>query len=256
MMKEYLRIEHVEKSFISDEGQYIQVLHDITFTADRGERIALLGKSGCGKTTLLNLIAGFDIADKGAVLVDGRTAAGPSAEKAVVFQSPTLFSWSNVLQNVTFPLKRRGMAKAERIQSAQKMLERVGLKDFERYYPHELSGGMQQRVALARVFVMKPPLLLMDEPFAALDPHLREQMQDLLLSLWEDYRPAIVFVTHDVEEAVRLADKVVVLGDKPSTVKTVCPICLSLRERIDRGESEAVTELKKVLRGQLFPEED
>lgn len=160
------------------------------------------------------------------------------------------------MQNVTFPLKRRGMRKGERIQEAKKMLERVGLKDFERYYPHELSGGMQQRVALARVFVMRPPLLLMDEPFAALDPHLREQMQDLLLSLWEEYRPAVVFVTHDVEEAVRLADKVIVLGDKPSTVKFVCPVCLSLRERTDRNPSETVVELKKTLRQQLFPEED
>lgn len=255
-MKEYLSIEHVEKSFTGDEGRHIQVLRDVTFSAEKGERIALLGKSGCGKTTLLNLIAGFDTADGGTVSVNGKTVTGPSAEKAVVFQSPALFSWSNAMQNVTFPLKRRGMRKGERIQEAKKMLERVGLKDFERYYPHELSGGMQQRVALARVFVMRPPLLLMDEPFAALDPHLREQMQDLLLSLWEEYRPAVVFVTHDVEEAVRLADKVIVLGDKPSTVKFVCPVCLSLRERTDRNPSETVVELKKTLRQQLFPEED
>lgn len=255
MMKEYLRIEHVKKAFINDEGRHIQVLRDINFTADRGERIALLGKSGCGKTTLLNLVAGFDTADGGIVTVDGKIVSGPSAEKAVVFQSPALFPWSDVLQNVTFPLKRSGMRKAERIQLAQSMLERVGLKGFDKYYPHELSGGMRQRVALARVFVMNPPLLLMDEPFAALDPQLREQMQHLLISLWEDYRPAVVFVTHDVEEAVRLADKVIVLDDKPSTVKAVCPICLSFRERIDRNSSEAVLQLKKTLRQHLFFEE-
>ena len=247
-----LIVEQLSKSFQNEKAQHTKVLENINFTAEEGARIALLGRSGCGKTTLLNMIAGFDMPDCGSIQLDGHPVDGPSDQQAVIFQSPALFPWMTVLQNVTYGLKRKGIKKAERNEAAAEMLAKVGLAGFEKYYPHELSGGMQQRVALARVFVMKPPLLLMDEPFAALDAQLRDQMQRLLLSLWKEYQPTVLFVTHDVEEAVRLADRILFLNGRPAQIEQTIDVTLSIDERCDAENQMNILELKETIKKTLF----
>ncbi|MCI5688966.1 MAG: ABC transporter ATP-binding protein [Emergencia sp.] len=252
MESNHLTVEKLNKCYVNENGMEMQVLKEVSFSVAEGEYVAVLGKSGCGKTTLLNILAGFDKRCDGGVWLQGVDSENPSADRAVVFQSPTLFPWLNVLGNVTYPLKRAGMRKEERKNLAMEIIEKVGLHGYEQYYPHELSGGMQQRVALARVFVMRPPLLLMDEPFAALDAQLREQMQSLLLSLRKDYNPTIVFVTHDVEEAVRLADRVILLGGYPSSVKEIVSVNLSMEERIRPGWQMKILQKKEEIRQKLF----
>lgn len=247
----HLVVDKLNKCYINESGVETQVLKEVTFSASEGEYTAILGKSGCGKTTLLNILAGFDKRCDGRVLLQGTDSEGPSAQRAMVFQTPALFPWLNVLQNVTYPLKRKGLGRADREKEAMEIIEKVGLAGFEKYYPHELSGGMQQRVALARVFVMRPPLLLMDEPFAALDAQLREQMQNLLLSLRKEYNPSIIFVTHDVEEAVRLSDRVILLGGRPASVQMVTEIDLTYEERTGDTGREKVQKLKEEIRREL-----
>lgn len=247
----HLIVDKLNKCYINENGMETQVLKEVSFSLSEGEYTAILGKSGCGKTTLLNILAGFDRRCDGSVFLQGVDSENPSPERAVVFQTPALFPWCSVLQNVAYPLKRKGLNRFEREKEAMEIIQKVGLSGFEKYYPHELSGGMQQRVALARVFVMRPPLLLMDEPFAALDAQLREQMQNLLLSLRAEYHPSIIFVTHDVEEAVRLADRIILLGGRPASVQRVTEIPLSYEERtgdIGRGKVET---LKEEIRRQL-----
>ena len=248
-----LTVEHISKAFINEKKELLATLENVCFAVPAGARIALLGKSGCGKTTLLNIIAGFDQADTGTVSYTDSPTISAQKHPAVVFQTPALFSWMNVLQNVTYGLKRQRQKKADRETAALQMIEKVGLKGFEKYYPYELSGGMQQRVALARVFVMKPQLLLMDEPFAALDALLRDQMQRLLLSLWEDYQPTILFVTHDVEEAVRIADRILFLEGQPAQIQQSIPIPLTFAEQTASDTQMKILQLKETLKNHLFP---
>jgi NitT/TauT family transport system ATP-binding protein len=188
------------------------VFESVSFSLAPGEIVALLGVSGSGKTTLLDILAGFRQADRGAVRLEGRVSTAPGAPKAMVFQEDALFPWLTAWENVAFGLRAAGVSLRERRKTAVRMLERVGLGDCGDRLPRELSGGMRQRVALARVLVLKPRLLLMDEPFAALDALTREDMHDLLLELHAEYRPAVLLVTHDVTEAAKLADRVMVLG--------------------------------------------
>ena len=191
-----------------------EVLRGVSFEVRRGEIVALLGASGCGKTTLLNIIAGFLKADAGTVMVQGAISRTPGSDKAVIFQEDALFPLLTVEVNVGFGLRVYSVSKSRRREIARRMLELVGLAGRENHLPGQLSGGMRQRVALARVLALEPKLLLMDEPFAALDALTREEMHDLLLTLHADFQPAVVFVTHDVVEAVKLADQVLVMGGK------------------------------------------
>ncbi|MFO1224258.1 MAG: ABC transporter ATP-binding protein [Burkholderiaceae bacterium] len=186
---------------------------------DENDFIAILGPSGCGKSTLLRIVAGLDQPSEGQVLLDGRRIGGPGADRGMVFQSYTLFPWLDVLDNVCFGLRERGMPRPQQIEIARSFIDKVGLRGFERHYPKQLSGGMQQRTALARALANDPRMLLMDEPFGALDHQTREQMQELLLGIWEVERKTVLFVTHDIDEAVFMGSRVVVMSARPGRIK-------------------------------------
>jgi NitT/TauT family transport system ATP-binding protein len=195
-----------------------EVLHDVSLEAAPGELVCLLGPSGCGKSTLLGALAGHLQPARGNLRLDGQPIAGPNPQRGLVFQQHTLFPWKTVLDNVAYGLKMQGVARAPREQQAHEMLDLVGLAGFAHRYPRELSGGMQQRVEIARVLINRPRVLLMDEPFGALDALTRSRMQELLLELWTRMRTTIVFVTHDIDEALFLADRVLVLGPRPGRI--------------------------------------
>jgi NitT/TauT family transport system ATP-binding protein len=199
-------------------GAHVAAVEDVSLEVKDGEFVALVGPSGCGKTTLLNMIAGFVPPSRGEILLDGRRVQRPGPDRGVVFQSFALFPWKTVLDNVTFGLKIRGLSRAERDRIGREYLALVGLGDAEGRYPADLSGGMQQRVGVARALANRPDVLLMDEPFASVDAQTRMTLQEELTRIWQDRRPTIVFVTHDVEEAVFLANRVVVLSRAPGRV--------------------------------------
>jgi ABC-type nitrate/sulfonate/bicarbonate transport system ATPase subunit len=181
--------------------------------------ITILGPSGCGKSTLLRIVAGLDQPTAGTVQLDGRRIEGPGADRGMVFQSYTLFPWLTVLDNVCFGLRERGLPRAQQVEQAQAFIAKVGLKGFEHHFPKQLSGGMQQRTALARALANRPRMLLMDEPFGALDHQTRELMQELLLGIWEAERTTVLFVTHDIDEAVFMGSRVVVMSARPGRIK-------------------------------------
>jgi ABC-type nitrate/sulfonate/bicarbonate transport system ATPase subunit len=213
-----IEVAGVEREFAKN-GRRIVALQDIDMTVGEGEFVALLGPSGCGKSTLLNMVAGFDHPTRGAVRVAGESIREPSPERGVVFQEPALFPWLSVMQNVVFGPKTRGeRAEAYGLRALQ-ILEQVGLRGFEDSYPAELSGGMRQRVGIARVLMLESKVMLMDEPFGALDAQTRSLMQELLLSVWERHQQTVLFVTHDIEEALLLADRVCVMTARPGRIK-------------------------------------
>ena len=225
-------LRHVGKTYVSARtGDKVEALADIDCTVRRGEFFAVVGPSGCGKSTLLSLIAGFIRPDAGEVLYDGNPVTGPGPERGVMFQDYALFPWRTVMGNVEFGLYARGIPVAQRQARARELIDLVGLQGFERRYPHELSGGMRQRCALARMLANDPAMWLMDEPLAAVDLQTRIILQDELLRLWGDTpgtsgRPTVVFVTHGIEEAVLLADRVLVLARRPGRVKAIVEVDL------------------------------
>ena len=195
--------------------QAFEAVQALDFAVEPGEFVCILGPSGCGKSTLLGALAGHLVPSAGDLQVDGRAVQGPSPERGMVFQHHTLLPWRSVLDNVAFGLKMQGQGHAARRQSALHMLQRVGLADFAERWPSQLSGGMQQRAEIARVLINRPRLLLMDEPFGALDAQTRARMQELLLDLWTQIRTTVVFVTHDIDEALFLADRILVMSPRP-----------------------------------------
>lgn len=195
-----------------------EAVQDVTLTIEPGELVCVLGPSGCGKSTLLGALAGHITQSKGVLEVDGAPVEGPHPDRGIVFQHHTLFPWKSVIDNVAFGPKMRGIRRAERRHMAEEILELVGLSDFSDRYPKQLSGGMQQRVEIARVLVNRPRLLLMDEPFSALDALTRLKMQELLLDIWERVRTTILFVTHDIDEALFLADRIIVMSPRPGRI--------------------------------------
>ncbi|MEP9415790.1 ABC transporter ATP-binding protein [Gordonia sp. VNQ95] len=216
-LSDRLTLTSVGQTYGSGDDQVV-ALSPMDLTIDPGEFVCLVGPSGCGKTTLLQIIAGFLEPTEGTVMIGGRHIRGPAPERGVVFQAPTLYPWLSVQHNVEFGLKARGMPKAERAQKATEMLETVGLGGFGSRRPYELSGGMQQRAQIARVLVNDPRVILMDEPYGALDPLTRERLQVELLNLWRRERKTIIFVTHSVEEAVFLSTRVLVMCARPGRV--------------------------------------
>jgi NitT/TauT family transport system ATP-binding protein len=198
----------------------VLALNGVDLDVAPGEFVSILGPSGCGKSTIIGAVAGFTRVSAGELLVDGVPVSAPGPERGVVFQQHTLFPWKTVLENVEFGLKVQGVGSRERRERAKEMIEQVGLSEFTRHYPHQLSGGMQQRVNLARALVNRPRVLLMDEPFCSLDAQTRLQMHGLVLSLWEELHMTVVFVTHEVDEAIYLSDRVAVLSRRPARVKT------------------------------------
>lgn len=201
------------------KGNSTLALADLDLQIAPQEIVSIVGPTGCGKSTALNLLAGFEQASGGRVAVDGQAVVAPGPNRGVVFQQPSLFPWLNVLSNVVLGAKCRGVQRSEYEPRALHLLEEVGLKGFENHFPYQLSGGMQQRVQIARALINEPDILLMDEPFGALDYQTRLMMQKLLLRLWEHFRPTILFITHDVGEAIFISDRVIAMTKRPGRVK-------------------------------------
>ncbi|HEU0121741.1 MAG TPA: ABC transporter ATP-binding protein [Bryobacteraceae bacterium] len=222
-----ISIRNVGKIFTDAEGRQVEALRGVNleiedeFDAsgkDIGEFRVLLGPSGCGKSTILRMIAGLDFPTTGEVFVNGRKVEGPGPDRGMVFQKYTSFAWLTVAENIEYGLKLKGMGENERKQTVQHLIHATGLDGFDAAYPHTLSGGMQQRVAIARSIAVRPSVLLMDEPFGALDAQTRAGMQDLLVKIWTETAATILFVTHDVGEAVYLADRMYVVGSRPGSI--------------------------------------
>ncbi|WP_246660905.1 MULTISPECIES: ABC transporter ATP-binding protein [unclassified Tardiphaga] len=216
-------IKSLSKKYTS-QGADMAALIDINLEIQEGEFVCLLGPSGCGKSTLLKIVAGLIPATSGEVAINGQAIDGPGPERAVVFQDYALFPWMSVRDNIEFGLEARRMAAAERRKISDKLLRVVGLADFADRYPHHLSGGMKQRVSIARALAVDPSLLLMDEPFGALDAQTRQTLQDELLRIWREYRKTVIFVTHSIEEAIYLSDRIVVMTARPGRIKEVIAI--------------------------------
>lgn len=236
---EKLRIDHVFKTFGgAAPGKETTVLQDISLSVRAGEVVSVVGPSGCGKTTLLRIIDGLLDPDSGTIAVDGREVRGPGIDRAVVFQQPNLLPWRSALRNVELGLEFQRIRAPERTERARRVLSLVGLDGFSAHLPHQLSGGMQQRVGLARALVMEPSILLMDEPFSALDAQTREELQGELLRLQETTDVTVLLVTHDLDEAVYLSDRVFVLGRGPGRILSVIDVSLP-RPRGDMVETRA-----------------
>lgn len=210
--KTMITFQNVNKTYHNQTGRNSPVLSDINLIVSKGEFLCVLGPSGCGKTTLLNLVAGFIFPSSGRVMLDNTDISEPGPDRGVVFQEATLFPWLTVKKNIEFGLKFTGKNRANRDETVRTHLDQMGLLDHADKYPHTLSGGMRQRVAIARVLALEPKVLLMDEPFSALDANTRERLQDELLRVWSDYRQTVIYVTHSVEEAAYLADRIIILG--------------------------------------------
>lgn len=231
-----LKIQDLSKSFTRDDGSEMAALDHLSLDIADKEFVCVLGSSGCGKTTLLRLIAGLDQDREGQIILDGEEMHGPSPKIGFVFQEYSLFPWRTVIDNIVFGLEMNGVGREERYRTAERYLELVGLKQFRNSYPSELSGGMRQRVAVARALALEPVLLLMDEPFGALDAQTRNMLQKELLEIWEKTRKTIVFITHSVDEAVFLADRIIVLTPRPGHVCQIFPIDLKRpRDRTSVG---------------------
>ncbi|MEH3145252.1 MAG: ABC transporter ATP-binding protein [Methylobacterium frigidaeris] len=217
----------VQKVFRDRDGRDLVAVERTRATIEAGEFVCLLGPSGCGKSTLLNMIAGFEAPTSGEIRVAGRRVERPGADRGVVFQQPTLMPWLTVIDNVAFHLKLKGVRRAERRERAQHYVDLVGLRGFERHYPSELSGGMSQRVGIARALLMNPAVILMDEPFAALDAQTKIEMQEELVAIWQRVGATVVFVTHSVDEALVLGNRIAVMSRRPGRIREFIPFDLA-----------------------------
>ncbi len=222
----YLECLGVRRDFAGADGSITTALAAFDLPVADGEFVAILGPSGCGKSTLLNIVAGFLRPTEGRVLLDGRDVVGPGADRGVVFQEHALFPWMTAIDNVAFGLRLRGMSRSERLRGARRFVELVGLVGFEHHWPRQLSGGMKQRVAIARSLANDPKVLLMDEPFGALDAQTRRTMQDELVKIWAATGKTCLFVTHSVEEALLLADRVVTMTARPGRIRAIHEVTL------------------------------
>lgn len=238
-----IHIEGISKVFRdAGRGRDVNVLDDINLSFASNDFVCLLGPSGCGKSTLLNIVAGFEKPSRGRVTVEGRLVTAPGADRGVVFQQPTLMPWLTVAENIGFHLRLKGIARAERRDRAQAYIDMVGLNGFESHYPAELSGGMNQRVGIARALIMNPRVILMDEPFAALDAQTKSEMQEELVAIWQRHRGTIVFVTHSVDEALVLGTRIVVMTRRPGRIREVIDLDL---DRPRDVTSPAFNEMKR-----------
>jgi NitT/TauT family transport system ATP-binding protein len=238
-----LHIHEVSKTFRSNT-QDTQALLATSLSVAENDFITILGPSGCGKSTLLRMVAGLDAPTTGHIALDGRTVTEPGADRGMVFQSYTLFPWLTVLQNVCFGLREKGLPVAEQEAIARQFLQQVGLQDFAHHFPKQLSGGMQQRTALARALANNPRILLMDEPFGALDHQTRELMQELLQDIWQSQRKTVLFVTHDIDEAIFMGNRVVVMSARPGRIKCDLPVDLPYPRHYSVKTTAAFSELK------------
>jgi NitT/TauT family transport system ATP-binding protein len=251
--KESIELSGVFRSYKNSRDSFTPALQNIDLEIEQGEFVCIVGPSGCGKSTLLHLIAGLDKPTTGQITVDGAPVTGPGTDRILLFQELGLFPWLNVRQNVEFGLKMAGVSKEERKERARIFLRMVHLSHFEEHYIHQLSGGMKQRVALARSLALRPKILLMDEPFAALDAQTRDMLHDELERIWKETAPTIVFVTHNVREAVRLGDRVLLMSFRPGRIKAQFKVGL---DRPRHVEDSDVAQLSKEILGQLREEID
>ena len=236
---------HIDKVFKTYPGDPpVEALKDIHLDIAPGEFVALLGPSGCGKSTLLNLVASFEPLSSGTLTVGGQAVSAPGPDRGVVFQEAALFPWLSVSENVVFGPKAQGQSPEQYKERAEQMLELVGLSDFKNHLPIQLSGGMRQRVGIARVLTLGSKVLLMDEPFGALDAQTRLSMQELLLSVWDKLKPTVIFVTHDIDEALFLADTVHVMSARPGRIETTIKVDLARPRNIDVTATPAFNAMK------------
>ncbi len=247
MVEGHVTISNLEKVYESGDER-TKAIDDLSLEVPSGEFLSVVGPSGCGKSTLLYLIAGFLEESTGTIAVDEQPIDGPGTDRGVVFQDYALFPWRTVMGNVTYGLEQDGVPKEQRRATAQEFIDMMDLDGFEDKYPKELSGGMKQRVALARTLAYDPKILLMDEPFGALDQPLRELLQDHLLEIWRDLEKTVIFITHDVEEAVYLSERVMIMTRHPGTKKTAVEIDVDrTQDREDIILSDAYTETKNTV---------
>lgn len=246
-----LAVSKLEKRFGTPESGVL-ALSGINLDVGEGEFISLLGPSGCGKSTLLRIVAGLTEATGGHLSLSGSAVTGPGPDRAVVFQDYALFPWMTVRDNIEFGLEARGMPAAERSQISNRLLGVVQLTDFAEKYPHELSGGMKQRVSIARALAVDPNLLLMDEPFGALDAQTRSVLQDALLQIWEQFRKTIIFVTHSIDEAIYLSDRVAVMTARPGRIKCIIDVKQNRpRDLTATAMAKVQREIREVLREEI-----
>ncbi len=250
MKKPLLTVEKLTLTYDDSHGR-LPVLRDISFRVEEREFICLVGPSGCGKSTLLRLVAGLERPTSGEIHLAGKEVDQPSRDVGFVFQDPTLMAWRTVKANVTLPLEMNGHRKQVALRKAQELLELVGLAGFEKAYPAQLSGGMAQRVALARALVHEPKILLLDEPFGALDALTRERMGQELLRIWQAHRKTVLMVTHSVPEAILLADRVLVMGPRPTSLVAEVPVSLPRPRTQSVRESSACNRLTHQVRQAL-----
>ncbi len=241
-----LEIEHLSKEFLRG-AMRVEAIRDVSLAVGKGEFVAIVGPSGCGKSTVLHILGGFIAPSTGSIRVAGREVHGPGPDRGMMFQELALFPWRTVLGNVGWALEVQGRPKAERIALAERYLAMVGLLPFKNSYPGELSGGMKQRVALARLLAFDPAVLLMDEPFGALDAQTRELMQEELQRIWLETSKTVLFVTHDIEEAVYLADRVILFSSRPGQIKATVPTPLPRPRSLELKKSAAFVELRNQL---------
>ncbi|SDK68744.1 NitT/TauT family transport system ATP-binding protein [Methylophilus rhizosphaerae] len=235
--------------------QMFEALHNVTLSVSPGEFVCLLGPSGCGKSTLLGTLAGHLQPTRGSITVDGQTLNGPHPERGLVFQQHTLFPWKKVIDNVAFGLKMKGVPKQQRQDKARELLALVGLAGFEQHYPAQLSGGMQQRVEIARVLINDPRVMLMDEPFGALDAQTRMMMQQLLLDVWDRVNTTILFITHDIDEALFLADRIIVMSPRPGRIIEEIRLDFDRPRQADLITSDHFMQLKRHCLDLLHPQD-
>jgi NitT/TauT family transport system ATP-binding protein len=258
--KPKITVRNVSKSFVGADGKTVNALQDVSFEVhdafsregrDVGELRVLLGPSGCGKSTLLRMIAGLDRPDAGQILVNDHAVNGAGRDRGMVFQKYTSFPWLTVTENIAYGLRINGMSKEESKKTVEQLIQAVGLGGFENAYPETLSGGMQQRVAIARTLAVRPAVILMDEPFGALDAQTRGEMQQLLLRIWDETASTILFVTHDVEEAIYLADRIFIMSAHPGTILEDLQVPFERPRNLDLKQLNEFHELQSYVLGRL-----
>jgi NitT/TauT family transport system ATP-binding protein len=247
MTQPIIQFRNVNKIYSNpSNGQQTIAVQDVNFEIQQGEFFCLLGPSGCGKSTVLNMLAGFEKPTIGEVLMDNKPITGPGVDRGIVFQQPTLYPWMNVIDNINFGpfLAAKKKSKAD-LQNAEKYIRQVGLEGFALYKPYELSGGMQQRVSIARALINEPRILLMDEPFGALDAQTKTEMQGFLLELWQKIRSTVLFITHDIDEAILLGDRLGVMSSRPGRLSEIISVEIPRPRQYESTLSGEFTSIKK-----------
>lgn len=243
--------EHIDKIYTSGKKS-TKAIEDVSIDIQDNDFVCIVGPSGCGKSTLLRMLAGLDFPSAGNIIIDDRKVTGPGPDRGMVFQTYTLFPWMTVEDNIKFGLKLKKLPKDEQQEIADRYLDIIGLKKFAKSYPKELSGGMKQRVAIARALANKPEVLLMDEPFGALDPHTKSMMQLLMREIWEKEHPTVVFITHDIDEAVFLADKIYVMSARPGKVIKEVNVYLPHKRRLELKDTPEFINIRKGINDLLY----